>query len=147
MTSKDVDSARSRNMRAIRSRDTGPELLLRRGLHARGFRYRVAPRAVVGRPDLVLPRWRTAILVHGCFWHAHAGCRFFKLPKTREVFWRDKLQGNVERDERTLMRLQEEGWRVVVVWECALRTAREGTIMEVERFLRSEAHFLELSGL
>lgn len=146
MSSDGVDSARSRNMRAIRGRDTGPELLLRRALHRRGFRYRVAPRAVPGRPDLVLRKWNAIVLVHGCFWHAHAGCRFFQLPQTREAFWRDKLTANVARDARTLARLMEEGWRVVVVWECALRADSQAVVADVERFLRSQARFLELSG-
>ena len=146
MTAREVDAARSRNMRAIRSRDTGPELLLRRALHARGYRYRVSPGSVVGRPDMVLSKWRTAVLVHGCFWHAHTGCRFFRLPKTREAFWRDKLAANAARDARTMERLTAEGWRIVVVWECALRADSQAVVESVERFLWSQARFLELSG-
>lgn len=146
MTASEVDAARSRNMRAIRSRDTGPELLLRRALHARGYRYRVSPSSVVGRPDMVLSKWRTAVLVHGCFWHAHTGCRFFRLPKTREAFWRDKLAANAARDKRTLERLTADGWRIVVIWECALRADPQAVVEGVERFLRSHARFLELSG-
>jgi len=146
MTAREVDAARSRNMRAIRSRDTGPELLLRRALHARGYRYSVSPGSVVGRPDMVLSKWRTAVLVHGCFWHAHTGCRFFRLPKTREAFWRDKLAANAARDARTMERLTAEGWRIVVVWECALRADSQAVVESVERFLWSQARFLELSG-
>lgn len=146
MTLDDVDSARSRNMRAIRSSNTGPELLLRHELHRRGFRYRIAPRTVAGRPDLVLRRWNAVVLVHGCFWHAHANCRFFRLPNTREAFWRDKLASNAARDARTLERLMKEGWRVVVVWECALRADSQAVFTNVEGFLRSRFRFLELAG-
>ena len=146
MTAREVDDARSRNMRAIRSRDTGPGLLLRRGLHARGYRYRVSPGSFVGRPDMELSKWKAADFVHGCVWHAHAGCRFFRLPKTRESFWRDKLAANVARDARTVERLSAEGWRIVVVWECAMRADPQLAVEDVERFLRSKARFLELSG-
>lgn len=132
-------------MRAIRGSNTGPELLLRRELHRRGFRYRVAPRTIPGRPDLVLRKWNAVLFVNGCFWHAHAGCRFFRLPKTREAFWRDKLAGNVARDARTLASLSNAGWRIAVVWECALRADSQSVLGDIERFLRSQDRFLELA--
>jgi DNA mismatch endonuclease (patch repair protein) len=114
-----VDQAtRSRMMSGIRGRDTQPELKVRRYLHALGFRFRVHARDLPGRPDLVLTRYRTAIFVHGCFWHQHAGCRLAARPDTNGAFWRAKLSGNVERDKRQEDELRSLGWRVATVWEC-----------------------------
>ncbi|WP_170408925.1 very short patch repair endonuclease [Ruegeria arenilitoris] len=114
---------RSRNMAAIRGADTKPELFIRRGLHARGFRFRLHNRKLPGRPDLVLPRYQAVILINGCFWHGHE-CPLFKWPKTREEFWRNKIGGNVERDKRNQAALKVSGWRVGIVWECALKGKR-----------------------
>jgi len=116
-----VDAAtRSRMMSGIRGKDTKPEFLVRRGLHARGFRFRLHGSKLPGRPDLVLPKYSAAVLVHGCFWHAH-GCSLTKIPKTRPDFWRQKLEGNQARDARQLAELNDMGWRTLVIWECALR--------------------------
>jgi DNA mismatch endonuclease, patch repair protein len=108
------------NMSRIRGRDTKPEMLLRRGLHARGIRFRLHRKDLPGRPDLVFPSRRAAIFVHGCFWHGH-GCAMFKLPETRTEFWAAKIKGNQERDARALQELPAAGWRTLVVWECDLR--------------------------
>jgi DNA mismatch endonuclease, patch repair protein len=108
------------NMSRIRGKDTKPEMLLRRGLHARGLRYRLHRADLPGRPDIVFPRYRAVILVHGCFWHGH-NCSLFKLPATRREFWQAKIEGNRVRDARDLRRLADAGWRVLVVWECALK--------------------------
>jgi DNA mismatch endonuclease (patch repair protein) len=117
-----VDSAtRSRMMSGIRSKDTKPEMTVRRYLHARGFRYRLHARDLPGSPDLVLPKYRVAILVHGCFWHRHPGCRFATTPASNIERWNAKFQTNIDRDARKLASLQEAGWRVIVVWECELR--------------------------
>ena len=113
-------ATRSRNMAAVRGKDTKPELLIRRGLHRLGFRYRLQAKDLPGRPDLVLPRHRAVIFVHGCFWHGH-DCSLFRLPATRPGFWRDKIAGNAERDAKAHIKLQELGWRTAVVWECALK--------------------------
>lgn len=112
---------RSRMMSGIRGRDTKPELLLRRALHALGFRYRLHGRDLPGRPDIVLPRHRAVVFVHGCFWHRHAGCRYASTPATRPDFWADKFRTNVERDLRNQEALLASGWRVALVWECALK--------------------------
>jgi DNA mismatch endonuclease (patch repair protein) len=109
---------RSRMMSGIRGRDTKPELGVRRYLHARGFRYRLHARELPGRPDIVLPRHRTVVFVHGCFWHRHEGCRFAYTPKSRQEFWLPKLEGNAVRDARDQQRLRDLGWCVEVVWEC-----------------------------
>ena len=110
---------RSRNMAAIRGRHTKPEILVRRFLHASGLRFRIHP-ALPGRPDLVLPAHRTAVFVHGCFWHRHDCPNGRVWPATRPEFWRAKLSGNAERDVRTVQKLEELGWRVLTVWECDL---------------------------
>jgi len=118
----DVLTAEQRhlNMSRIRGKDTKPELRLRRLLHAAGLRYRLHGRELPGRPDLVFPKYRAVIFVHGCFWHRHH-CPLFHWPKSREDFWQAKLNRNVERDHQTVARLLEAGWRVLTVWECALR--------------------------
>jgi DNA mismatch endonuclease (patch repair protein) len=115
---------RSRMMSGIRGRDTKPELAVRRYLHARGLRYRLHVRDLPGRPDIVLPRHRTAVFVHGCFWHRHEGCRFAYTPKSRREFWLTKLEGNAARDTRDQQRLRDLGWRVEVVWECEVTPER-----------------------
>lgn len=111
---------RSRMMAAIRNKGTKPEMLVRRGLHHRGFRFRLHSRSLPGRPDLVLPRYHVAIFVHGCFWHGH-NCLLFRWPRTREEFWRKKITGNQERDNRVIDQLHSLGWRVLTIWECAFR--------------------------
>ena len=111
---------RRRNMAAITGKDTKPELIIRKALYARGFRYRLNVKTLPGRPDIVLRHYRAVIFVHGCFWHGH-DCHLFKWPKTRPDFWREKIGRNVERDEETVAALLEDGWRVATVWECALK--------------------------
>lgn len=113
-----IDPARSRLMSRVRAGHTAPELAVRRLLHALGHRFRLHRRDLPGTPDIVLPRYRTAIFVHGCFWHRHPGCPKASDPKTRSEFWQDKFRANVERDRRNLDQLQVLGWRTHVVWEC-----------------------------
>lgn len=108
------------NMSRVRSKNTAPELLVRRALHARGYRYRLHHPDLPGRPDVVLPRHRTAVFVNGCFWHGH-GCSIFRMPATRPDFWATKIAGNRMRDEAAREKLYNEGWRILDVWECALR--------------------------
>lgn len=112
---------RSRMMSNIRGKDTKPEMMVRKFLHARGLRFRIHRRDLPGRPDLVLPQWRAAVLVHGCFWHGHHGCRYFRMPATRPEFWSAKIAANVSRDHSSEAALKELGWRVLVLWECAIR--------------------------
>ena len=107
-------------MSGIRGIDTKPELVLRRGLHRRGFRYRLHDRRLPGKPDLVFPGRRAVILVNGCFWHGH-DCHLFRWPKSREKFWKSKITGNMERDSANRTRLLDQGWRLCSVWECALK--------------------------
>lgn len=115
-----VDKAtRSKIMASVGQKDTGPEKLLRAALHKRGLRYRLHDRSLPGSPDLVFPRFRAVIFVHGCYWHAHS-CYRSTLPKTRRDFWSKKFKDNKERDERKVRQLLETGWRVLIVWECVL---------------------------
>lgn len=115
-----VDRAtRSRMMAGIRSKDTSPELKVRRYLHGRGLRYRLHVKSLPGRPDLVFPRHRVALFVNGCFWHRHPGCRFATHPKSNSDFWNKKFDDNVRRDKRAIARLTVAGWHVLTVWECA----------------------------
>lgn len=116
-----VDKAtRSRMMSGIRGKNTKPEMLIRKALHAQGFRYRLHVRDLPGKPDIVLPRYRAVIFVHGCFWHGH-DCPLFKLPATREEFWNEKISRNRINDRKAKEALLAAGWRVSVVWECALK--------------------------
>lgn len=120
-----VDKAtRSRMMSGITGKNTKPEMIVRSGLHKRGFRYRLHDRRLPGKPDIVLPRHRAIILVNGCFWHGH-DCHLFKWPKTRELFWRKKINDTIERDQRNIDEYCRLGWRVLTVWECALKRKDE----------------------
>lgn len=121
MTDTVSPEVRSKMMAANKRKDTGPELLVRRHLHAQGLRFRLDVRKLPGSPDLVLARRRAAIFVHGCYWHRHQGCSFAATPKSNQAFWATKFARNVERDERAIVALLHMSWRVGVVWECALR--------------------------
>lgn len=113
---------RSKIMRAVRRRDTTPEMAVRRFLHSRGFRFRVHNDKLSGSPDIVLKKYRTAIFVHGCFWHRHLGCKKASTPKTRAEFWRAKFERNIARDAACEHQLRNDGWDVIVVWECETKT-------------------------
>ena len=117
---KDAES-RSRNMAAIKSRDTKPELFIRKALFADGFRYRIAPKNIPGCPDVYLPKYKVAIFIHGCFWHRHRDCRYAYMPKSRVEFWQKKFDSNTKRDLEVRFQLREAGIRVSVIWECAIR--------------------------
>jgi len=133
---------RQLNMSRIRGRDTRPEMIVRCGLHALGFRYRLQDRKLPGRPDLVFPRHKAVIFVHGCFWHGH-DCHLFKVPSTRQDFWVSKIASNRSRDERSVTALLEQGWRVATVWECSLKGNRklgkDEVIRQCQAFLISQA--------
>ena len=132
-------------MRGIRGSNTQPELQVRKELHARGFRYRLNAKELPGRPDIVLPKWKAVIFVHGCFWHAHQGCRYFRIPATRTEFWTQRLTANAARDARQVEQLLTMGWRVLVVWECALRNKNATTLEQVMAFVVGDEAFAQLS--
>ncbi len=124
-----VDSdKRSEIMSRIRNRNTTPEMIVRRMAHRLGFRFRLHRKDLPGSPDIVFPRHRAVIMVHGCFWHRHSGCKHASRPQTRVRFWEDKFKGNVVRDRRNEIALRELGWRVMVIWEC--ETKDRDTVME-----------------
>jgi DNA mismatch endonuclease (patch repair protein) len=112
---------RSRNMSRVKGRDTKPELLVRSIVHRLGYRFRLHGKSLPGRPDIVLPRHRKIIFVHGCFWHGHAGCRRAARPSTNREFWDRKIDGNVARDVANVKALRHAGWKVLVVWQCATK--------------------------
>ena len=119
---------RSYNMSQIKGKNTTPEETVRKYLFSRGFRYRKNIAKLPGKPDIVLPKYRTVIFVNGCFWHMHQGCRYFVWPKHNAEFWKKKITGNAERDQRKRQELEESGWRVLVVWECQLKDDRNMTL-------------------
>lgn len=139
------------NMSRIRGRNTRPEMLLRRGLHARGLRFRLHQKSLPGSPDLVFPRFRVVIFVNGCFWHGHS-CELFKLPKTRADFWLRKIERNRDRDEEQIKELETLGWQVLVIWECAFRGKNKRPIVDIfdeaEYFIRNDDQkFLVIEGI
>lgn len=136
---------RSRMMAGIRAKDTKPEMLIRRAVHAAGFRYRLHDKSLAGRPDLVFPRYHAVVFVHGCFWHGHAGCKYFKVPSTRTEFWTAKIEANRARDQRAIEHLSDKGWRVCVIWECATRTDPSGAVEKLSVWLRSTDAFYDSS--
>lgn len=135
MTESDANEERSAQMRLIRSKDTKPELIVRKALHALGYRYRLHAKNLPGHPDLTFARFKKVIYVHGCFWHRHAGCKKNRTPKSKLDYWGPKFAANVARDSRNQKELQEMGWGVLVVWECELKN------MEV--IMRKIISFLE----
>jgi DNA mismatch endonuclease (patch repair protein) len=112
---------RSYNMSRIKSKDTKPELLVRKFLHKNGFRYRLHVKDMPGKPDIVLPKYKTIILIHGCFWHGHEGCRYYVVPKTRTEWWLNKIQGNSANDTKAEALLITAGWNIIKLWECELK--------------------------
>jgi len=124
MTDVHEPDVRSYNMSQIKGKDTKPEILVRKYLFKKGYRYRLYDKRLPGKPDLVLPRYRSVIFVHGCFWHAHDGCKYYVIPKTRTKWWIDKLENNRKRDELAFKQLQNLGWKVIVLWECELKPER-----------------------
>lgn len=125
-------------MSRIKGRDTAPELRLRSLLHRVGFRFRLHTKDLPGRPDIVLPRYRAAIFVHGCFWHRHPGCKYATTPSTRREFWQEKFNGNVSRDARNRAQLEADGWKVLIVWECELKTDAQEVVSRIARELRKD---------
>jgi DNA mismatch endonuclease (patch repair protein) len=138
MTDVHTPEQRSRNMAAIHGKDTKPELRVRSALHALGYRFRLHSKILPGTPDIVLPKHRAVMFVHGCFWHSHS-CRFGKAtPATRAGFWSDKRAGTVERDERKYRLLHELGWRVLLVWECETKNREDLSKTLVDRLNSSD---------
>ena len=117
---------RSYNMSKIKAKNTKPEMLVRKFLHAQGFRYTLHNKKLPGKPDIVLKKYKTIIFIHGCFWHGHTNCKYFVLPKTRTKWWTDKINHNKANDEKAVKALRKDGWKVITVWECKLKPAKTG---------------------
>lgn len=128
---------RSYNMSRIKSSNTKPEEIVRKYLFSKGFRYRKNDKRYPGKPDIVLPKYRTIIFVNGCFWHGHKGCKYYVVPKTNTDFWLNKINHNIERDQKQINQLKMEGWNVIVVWECQLKQEKQNdTLMSIERNIK-----------
>lgn len=130
---------RSRCMAAVKGKDTKPEMIVRKYLFSRGLRFRVQARKLPGTPDIVLPKYKTAIFVNGCFWHGHEGCKYFRLPKSNIEFWKEKIERNIERDRESMQALLDLGWKIIRVWECELRNKanRENTLNKIYKSITS----------
>lgn len=121
---------RSYNMSQIKGKNTKPEEMVRKYLFAQGFRYRKNDKKLPGTPDIVLPKYKTVIFVNGCFWHGHAGCKYFVWPKSNPDFWKRKIETNISRDRKIIELLEERGWNVIVIWECELKKAFASEFLE-----------------
>jgi DNA mismatch endonuclease (patch repair protein) len=132
MILSDVHSAKTRsyNMSKIKGKATKPEILVRKYLFSKGFRYRVNDRRYPGNPDIVLPKYKVVIFVNGCFWHVHEGCKYFVWPENNKSFWKTKLSSNVERDRKNYEKLVSAGWKVIIIWECELQKGKGETRLE-----------------
>jgi DNA mismatch endonuclease (patch repair protein) len=150
MTDIVVSTVRSRMMAGIRGTNTRPEIVVRHGLHRCGFRYRLHSSGLPGKPDIVLARWRTVVLVNGCFWHGH-GCHLFRWPGSRRRFWKKKIMCNRARDVEVMDALAARGWRVLVVWECALKGREkrplDDVFREAAKWIRKGTRSHEIRGL
>ncbi len=129
-------ATRSYNMSQVKSKNTKPELLVRKYLHAQGFRYRLNDKKLPGKPDIVLPKYKTVILVHGCFWHGHKNCKYATIPKTRTEWWTNKINYNQLNDKKAIALLKKDGWKVITVYECQLKNPkRDKTLSKISETL------------
>jgi len=115
---------RSYNMSMIKGKNTKPEMLVRKFLFANGYRYKLHDKSLPGKPDIVLPKYKTVIFVHGCYWHGHNNCKYFVVPKTRTEWWLNKINGNIANDEKAAKALKKEGWKIITIWECNLKSPK-----------------------
>lgn len=129
MTDVHEPVVRSYNMSQIKGKNTKPEIMVRKFLHSKGFRYRLQDKKLPGKPDIVLKKYKTVIFIHGCFWHGHENCKYYVVPKTRTQWWIDKINRNKLNDKKAVISLKEQGWRIITVWECELKPSnRYGTL-------------------
>ena len=126
-----VSEQRSRNMSAIKSKNTKPEIAVRKVLHSMGYRFRLHSKDLPGSPDIVLPKYKTVIFVHGCFWHRHENCKYASTPKTRKEFWENKFKSNVKRDNLNQANLSLKGWKIIILWECQVKEDMKKRIREL----------------
>ncbi|GAB4286299.1 MAG: DNA mismatch endonuclease Vsr [Ignavibacteriaceae bacterium] len=132
-----TSEVRSYNMSMIRGKNTKPELIVRKFLHSKGFRFRLHKKELPGKPDVVLPKYRTVIFIHGCFWHGHKNCKYFVVPKTRTKWWINKIEGNRLNDKRNNAQLRKAGWKIITLWECQLKPKKVlKTLLKLESGIR-----------
>lgn len=131
MTDRISIEKRSENMQKIKSKNTQPELIVRKFLFSKGFRYRIHVKRLPGKPDIVLKKYNTVIFIHGCFWHGHLNCKYFKIPKSRTDFWKNKIEKNRKNDQRNIKKLKELGWNVFEIFECEIKENKLDTVLGV----------------
>lgn len=136
---KPIDEMRSKIMRAVRRKNTKPEMTARSLLHRMGFRFALFRKDLPGSPDIVLPRWNAVIFVHGCFWHRHEGCRYASIPKHNSEFWIRKFQENTNRDDRIRREIESQGWRCLIIWECQLKKEPQNTLEKIAEEIKKIA--------
>lgn len=130
---------RSYNMSRIKGKDTKPEILIRKFLFSKGIRYRLHDKRFSGKPDLVFPKYKTILFIHGCFWHGHINCKYYVVPKTRTEWWLNKINGNIKKDAESVNLLEQEGWKVITVWECGLKSdKKEETLRQLLKQLKTD---------
>jgi DNA mismatch endonuclease (patch repair protein) len=140
MADKHTPQQRSYNMSQVRSKNTKPELMVRKFLFSLGFRFRLHDKKLPGKPDIVLPKYKTVVFVHGCFFHGHEGCRYATIPETRTEWWAEKIAGNRRRDNENCDKLQAAGWKVITVYGCELKPSNyASTLLQLEQTLRSQS--------
>lgn len=145
MTDVHSKEIRSFNMSKIKGKDTKPEMLVRKFLFANGFRYRLHDKKLLGKPDIVLPKYKTVIFVNGCFWHGHDGCKYYVVPKTRTEWWINKINVNILNDEKTKTLLQNEGWKIIIIWECELKKKNiENTLLKLTQQIKCDLKYVVL---
>ncbi len=138
MTDVHEPEVRSYNMSRIRSKDTKPEIIVRQLLHKSGLRFRLHVKDLPGKPDIVLPKYKTIIFINGCFWHGHEDCKYYIIPKTRTKFWEDKIKYNISRDNNNEMELRNKGWKVAIIWQCQLKADQQKTISELIKLIKTD---------
>ena len=137
MTDVHDSQTRSYNMSQIKGKDTKPEILVRKFLFSNGFRYRLYDKKLPGKPDIVLPKFKTVILIHGCFWHGHKNCKYFVTPKTRTEWWLDKIENTKHRDNVNKLRLVKMGWNVITLWECEIKAKSQKKLIKILDLIKS----------
>jgi DNA mismatch endonuclease (patch repair protein) len=128
----DVHSKKTRsyNMSKIKGKNSKPEIIVRKFLHSKGFRFRIHDKRLPGKPDIVLPKYKTVIFVHGCFWHGHKGCKYFVTPKTRTEWWLNKINGNIRNDKKYRTLLRKNDWNTIIIWECDLKPIKRQKVLQ-----------------
>lgn len=130
MTDVHTKKVRSYNMSRIKGKNTKPEILVRKFFHSQGLRFKLHDKSLVGRPDIVLPKFKTVVFIHGCFWHGHKNCKYFVVPKTRTKWWKGKIETNATNDTKYARELKKQGWKVITVWECKLKSRQRNSFLQ-----------------